>query len=105
MLHVRRPDGQSIDAVLHANPLVGQQGERGVLFAFNPPDAPLSGELVVPLYYTGLTDVAQVTHEEREEDGHGPGGGGAATYTLERNYSIKIPVTIAANGYSWWVIR
>jgi hypothetical protein len=102
VIHVRRPDGQSVDAILHANPRGGEHAERGVLFAFNPTDRPIAGNLSLPLYYTGLTDVAWVTHEE---DSAGASPSGAAAFRLERGYTIRLPVRIAANGYSWWVIR
>ena len=103
IIHVRRPDGQSIDAVLHANSRGGDQGERGILFAFNPTDATITGNLSLSLYYTGLTDVVHVTHEE---DANGkPSGDGQFTLKLARDYSISVPIRIAANRYSWWILR
>ena len=47
LIHVRRPDGQSIDAVLHANPASGAP-EKGLLFAFNPTDKAITSNVSVP---------------------------------------------------------
>ena len=47
LIHVRRPDGQSIDAVLHANPAAGAP-EKGLLFAFNPTDKAITSNVSVP---------------------------------------------------------
>ena len=47
LIHVRRPDGQSIDAVLHANPDAGAP-EKGLLFAFNPTDKAITSNVSVP---------------------------------------------------------
>lgn len=94
VIHVRRPDGQSIDAVLHANPKGGSQGEHGVLFAFNPTDVDITGNISIPLYYTGLQDAVIVAQE----------GGNNATYHLQRDYNIILEMKIPANRYSWWVI-
>ena len=47
LIHVRRPDGQSIDAVLHANPSSGAP-EKGLLFAFNPTDKAITSNVSVP---------------------------------------------------------
>ena len=60
LIHVRRPDGQSIDAVLHANPAAGA-AEKGLLFAFNPTEMPITANVSVNLYYTGLETTATVT--------------------------------------------
>ena len=60
LIHVRRPDGQNIDAILHANPAAGA-AEKGLLFAFSPTNRPSTATVSVNLYYTGLEATATVT--------------------------------------------
>ena len=97
---MRRPDGQSIDAVLHANsaPAGGPvAGERGIVFAFNPTTTDLVANLTVPLYYTGLTETAKVSLEDSSNQ--------SSVLQLRRDYTVIIEATVAAGGYAWWAIR
>jgi hypothetical protein len=55
-VHIRRVDGQGMDAVLHA---AAGRAVCGLLAVFNPTDAPIAnGSLVVSFYYTGLVGSA-----------------------------------------------
>jgi hypothetical protein len=64
LIHVRRPDGQGLDAVLHADPTAtagaGAGGVRGLFFVFNPTSDIIVTNMSVPLYYTGLESIATV---------------------------------------------
>jgi hypothetical protein len=62
---------------------------------YNPLLTPVRRTVRLPLYYTGLTGRAQV----REQ------GGRPILYDLALDYSIELPVTIPAEGRSWWVIE
>jgi hypothetical protein len=92
IVHVRRPDGRDLDAVLHVNPGLR---EKGFLLIFNPTDAEIAKALRVPLYYTGLTDRARV------REGEGP----PRAFTLDREYGIALDVRVPANGFAWYVIE
>lgn len=92
VIHVRRPDGRDLDAVLHVNPGLK---EKGLLLVFNPTETAIEKELTVPLYYAGLTDAARV--RERE--------GSPRTFRLDRGYRITLPVKVPARGFSWFVIE
>ncbi len=92
VIHVRRPDGRDIDAILHVNPRLS---ERGLLMVFNPLDEPVRRTLNVPLYYTGIANSAAF----RAADGT------ANTYTLDRDYRVELPVEIEAGGRAWYVIE
>lgn len=92
LIHLRRADGHSIDAMLHVNPRLD---EKGFLAVFNPLSKDVEENLVVPLYYTGLESEAKVSHEDGE----------TITYQLYRDYSIILPVHVPARGYTWFVIR
>ena len=91
LVHVRRPDGKRLDAVLHVNPF---GAPRGMLMVYNPTEATHEETLRVPLYYTGL---------ETEATLH-PEGGDGLKLTLQRDYVIDLPVSVPANGHRWFVI-
>jgi hypothetical protein len=92
IIHLRRPDGRGLDYYLHVNP-AGK--EKGMLLVFNPLDQEVSQSLDIPLYYTGLTDTAKIREQE----------GVAKNFKLDRGCGVKLPVTIPANGYSWFAIE
>ena len=57
LIHVRRPDGRSIDCVLHAN---AQINPCGLAMLYNPTRTVQRMTLKLPLYYTGLSEIAKV---------------------------------------------
>lgn len=92
LLHLRRADGRDLDYILHVNPALP---EKGLLMVYNPLDQEATRTLRIPLYYTGLADTASLS----EQDGE------AKAYTLSRDYSIELKVTVPAKGTTWFVIR
>jgi hypothetical protein len=52
-------------------------------------------ELALPLYYTGLSETAQIRVEE----------GKSQAVKLERNFDAKVTVEIPAGGYTWLVVE
>ena len=92
IIHIRRPDGRDLDAVLHVNPGLR---EKGILLVFNPTDGEISKTLAVPLYYSGLTDRVRIREAE----------GPARSFTLDREYRIALEVRVPANGFAWFVIE
>ncbi|MDR1456353.1 MAG: hypothetical protein LBJ01_11920 [Tannerella sp.] len=91
IIHLRRPDGQDWDGILHVNPALPQ---KGLLMVYNPLDVPVEKEIDVPLYYTGLTGRAIVREQDLD----------ANTYRLARDYTIRLKIRIPARGYNWYVI-
>ena len=62
---------------------------------FNPTSEPIEMTLPLPLYYTGLTDVAQVSEQEN----------GWQNYTLARDYHIDLHISLPALGITWYQIK
>ena len=62
---------------------------------FNPTSDPIETVLPVPLYYTGLTDIAQVSEQERPW----------RNYSLARDYHIDLPISLPALGITWFLIK
>ncbi len=92
-LHLRRADARDIDYLLHVNPLLE---EKGLLMIYNPTDSEVTRTLCVPLYYTGLTDTAAVSHRD---------AAACTQYKLNRRWEIELPVTVPAGGCTWYIIR
>jgi hypothetical protein len=92
VIHVRRADGRDVDCLLHVNPNLPT---RGLAMVYNPLDRPVERDLVLPLYYTGLTGQARI----RERDGE------PRRYALDRAYRVQVPVRIGAGGVTWLVIE
>lgn len=92
IIHLRKPDAQDWDGIMHVNP---KGEEKGFALFFNPTDKAITRRIDLPLYYTGLTETARI----REKEGQ------AVKYRLGRDYSVQLDVTIPAKGYTWYVIE
>lgn len=92
VIHVRRADGRRLDAILHVNPSLDV---KGMLVVYNPTDAEISEEIEVPLYYSGLRDVASFFESD----------GAVARYELSRDYKVRVPVTVGAHSTVWYTVR
>ena len=92
LIHVRRPDGRSIDCVLHAN---AQLSPCGLAMLYNPTQTVQEIALKLPLYYTGLSDVANIREGEAEPK----------RYKIDRDYNVDIPIKMDAKSVSYLVIE
>ena len=92
IIHLRKPDAQDWDGIMHVNP---QGKEKGFALFFNPTDEAITRKIDLPLYYTGLTETARIREQE----------GSSVEYRLGRDYSVQVEVTIPGNGYTWYVIE
>ena len=61
---------------------------------FNPTADRIDTMLQIPLYYTGLTSVAQVSEQENAWQ----------NYTITRD-SITIPISLPGLGITWFLIK
>ena len=92
IIHLRRPDGRDWDGMMHVST---KEKTKGFALFYNPTNEEIKRTIELPLYYTGLTETAQI----REQEGVG------VNYKLDRNYNVKLQVTIPANGYTWYVVE
>lgn len=91
-VHIRRPDGRDFDGYVHVNPSLE---EKGMIVFFNPLNEEITRTVDVPLYYTGLNDRAEIAKF----------GENAAVYELERDYSVRLTITIPADDYVWFTVK
>ena len=92
IIHLRRADGRDWDGIMHVNPLLKT---KGLLMLYNPLKEKITRTIMVPLYYTGLTNMAQLKEKE----------GAARSYKLNRNYEIQLTFSIEPESYTWFVIE
>ncbi|MYK21302.1 alpha-galactosidase [Candidatus Poribacteria bacterium] len=92
LIHVRRPDGRSIDCMLHAN---AQISPCGLAMLYNPTRTVQQIALKLPLYYTGLSEIAKIRKEE----------GQPKRYKIDRDYNVEIPIKMEAKSVSYLVIE
>jgi hypothetical protein len=92
IIHIRRADMQGIDAFMHANAFIE---DRGLAFVFNPTDFSASKQVSLPLYYTGISNFANVSTL----------GGAFVTYPVARDYSVTVQVTLPPRTYTWFLIH
>lgn len=92
IIHLRKPDARDWDGMMHVSTT---EKEKGFALFYNPTDEEITRSIRLPLYYTGLTEKAEV--REKEDT--------ATTYRLNRDYTIDLTVRIPANGYTWYVIE
>jgi hypothetical protein len=92
LIHGRRADGQDVDWMLHANP---QLEHRGMLCVYNPLAQDVTRTLRVDLYYTGLTDRAEVRAADSASQ----------LVELDRRGQALVAVSVPAGEMGWYVIR
>ena len=92
IIHLRRADGRDWDGILHVNP---QLKEKGFAMLYNPLKREIERTIELPLYYTGIKNVAKISVKN----------GVAKAYQLNKNSNAKITVKIPAEGYTWLVIK
>ena len=92
IIHVRRPDGRDIDCILHVNP---QLKHKGLVMVYNPLGRTVTKQLKLPLYYTGLTKTARIRQQQ----------GNSIKYELDREYNVEIPLNIAPESVTWFVVE
>ena len=92
ILHVLRADGRDLDMALHVN---SKLEEPALAVVYNPTHAPLTRELVIPLYYSGLTDHISVEDNDGKRTNH----------QLDRQYRLRLKVSVPPMGVASYVFR
>jgi hypothetical protein len=92
IIHIRRPDGNDIDAILHADPA---NYEKGLLMVYNPLPHPVKEDLKVNVYYTRLSKHVFISENDKRK----------RKFKVDRNYNVTIPVNADANSVSWYILK
>jgi len=88
IIHVRRPDGQDYDAIMHVDPF---GDTKGFLMVYNPLKKSIIRTIKVDLYYTGLKDFAFLTYENGTKE----------KVKMNVNGEALIKVEIPAKNQTW----
>ena len=62
---------------------------------YNPLDEEITRTIEVPVYYTGLSSKA-IVHEQEEEP---------IVFDIARDYTIRLTVSLPANGYNYFILK
>jgi hypothetical protein len=92
IIQLRRADGRDWDGFVHVNPRLQQ---KGFLMLYNPLKEKITRTIRLPLYYTGLTQIAKITDKS----------GITRKYTVDRNFEVEFSFTIDADTYAWFVVE
>jgi len=92
IVHLNRANGRDLDGMLHVNPNLK---EKGLVQFFNPTDKTINKTITLPLYYTGLTNIAKIREKE----------GITKDHTLSRDYTVQLNVSVPANSNTWFIIE
>ncbi|MBL9135506.1 MAG: hypothetical protein JNK85_06540 [Verrucomicrobiales bacterium] len=92
ILHVRRPDGRDIDYLVHVHPTLKR---RAFAMIHNPLPTEVEREVMLPLYYAGLTDAARI----REQEGR------STRVRLDHHSRAFLKVRIPAESRTWLVVE
>jgi hypothetical protein len=96
LIHVARPDGQGLDAVLHAK---AGAATPALLCIWNPTDAPLAQQVVAPLYYAGLRGPASVNVTWEPWPGAPPPA--PQTVGMDWRGRAALAVTVPPRSFTW----
>ena len=110
LIHIRRPDGQSIDGIVHVNP---RNDEIALAAFFNPTTSDLNATVLLPLYYAGVApaDVVNITRAEPEGArlASKPQGAKQASQGIlgNANFRSRVPleVEVPAGGYAMFSVH
>eukprot|EP01116_Phalansterium_solitarium_P011798 TRINITY_DN27588_c0_g1_i1.p1 TRINITY_DN27588_c0_g1~~TRINITY_DN27588_c0_g1_i1.p1 ORF type:complete len:718 (-),score=195.33 TRINITY_DN27588_c0_g1_i1:160-2313(-) len=95
VVHIKRPDGKSVDGLLHVQPDATVSQERAFLVLFNQNNSPADTYFSIPLYYSGIASVAAIREQE----------GPSSNFTLARDYSVSLHVQLEPMSFTWFVIE
>ncbi len=92
LLQLKRANAIDVDYMMHVN---SSLKEKGFVMIFNPKNTDVTEKITLPLYYTGLTETANIRQEE----------GITKKYKINREYKVELDVTVKANSYTWLVVE
>ncbi|MDB4746039.1 hypothetical protein OAG52_02500 [Verrucomicrobia bacterium] len=88
----RRANAQEMDWFFHANPNLDT---NGLLVVYNPLDQEVTKKIQVNVYYTGLSDSADVSINDSTYE----------TLPIDERSRLRIKITTPAHGVSWASVR
>jgi hypothetical protein len=91
IIHLRRADGRDWDGWMHVNPTLNT---KALVMLFNPLKEKITRRITLPLYYTGLSNKANLILN-----------GKPTTYILNRSYEITVNIDLLPESYTWCLLQ
>ena len=85
-------NGRDWDGLLHVSTELKQ---KGFLLLYNPTHEKMVRTIMLPLYYTGLSEVAYISEK----------GATRKLYKINRRYEVDFTIELGPKSYSWYVIE
>jgi len=92
IVHLRRADGRDWDGWMHVSTSLK---DRAFVLLFNPTAEPITRNLSLPLYYSGLKGKVSIADQK----------GAVRQLSLDARQQLNMSVSIPANGFIWYVLR
>jgi len=109
IIHVRRPDGQAIDGILHADAsgsATGGSGEIAMACFFNPATSPLNASIALPLYYAGVAPGESVEVSRSSPQAKLVAGlRQPRTLVASARSRVLLQVAIEAGGFAMFLVK
>lgn len=106
LIHIKRPDGQSIDGIVHVD-ASAPNGDIALAAFFNPTSATLNATMMLPLYYAGVAPGGSVNVASAEPTGAllASAAPGSKVLTANTRSRVALDLNIAARGFAMFVVR
>lgn len=93
IIHIRKPDGRSWDAMMHADPTAGEGEPKGFALFFNPTNRTIAIDFGLSVYYCGFVPGASVSMQWMN----------GTTLSVQQDPFFNLPVSIVLGprGYDW----
>eukprot|EP01083_Nonionella_stella_P071200 191131_1 len=93
IIHLRRCDMQSFDAILHANAFLAR--EKGLVMIYNPTNYSIDTNFTFSLYYTGISSNVLVSHND----------GPYVRYALEKLYEVTLSLSLEPLSIQYYLLN
>ena len=106
LIHVKRPDGQSIDGIVHVD-ASATSGDIALAAFFNPTSTTLNATIMLPLYYAGVAPGGSVNVASAEPAGAllASAAPGSKVLTANMRSRVALDLDIPAGGYAMFAVR
>jgi hypothetical protein len=95
VIHVKRPDYQSIDAIMHVESN-RSAAVCALVMVYNPTSEQRSTELSLDMWYTGEAEAVTVAEQGWAH--------AASSMPIARDFTISLPTTLPAMGITYFVV-
>jgi hypothetical protein len=97
IIHIARPDGQGVDAIVHVDPSPSYTHECGLAMFFNPTSESVNVTMALPLYYAGVEPGQQVQVQQEAT-------GTEMTGKANGRSRIPVGISLGPSSFTWHLV-